>query len=427
MNLDDLLAATRPADLLPPRRRAEADRVVLPWTVVADVELGGSAPGIEPRLLLLEDARGVRYGVPAAIEDGRLRRATPGDGLAEAVVATLVTGSVVGLDVESFAPVMMLMGECGIDVDQTNELVVVGQRAVVKWILHPTDDEQPAPERLAALARAGFDGTPRPWGIVRLVGSPGALVAMIVDYVPDAMDGWDWAVDDVRAHARDGVDVDSTLAPVLEVAGLVARMHVALAAAGVGIATGEDSADWHRRAVADIDAAPLTPELAARALPIVDRLARATGTPVIATHGDLHIGQILRSSAGRYYVIDFDGSPMLRPQDRLRPEPVARDVASMLASFDNVGRVVLHRTDDLDAAQQRRVLGWIESAQAAFLTEYRQSLTAAGSSDLLVESLIAPFQVQQECREYAYAERYLPHWRYVPDAALPALLDRGSA
>jgi maltokinase len=31
--------------------------------------------------------------------------------------------------------------------------------------------------------------------------------------------------------------------------------------------------------------------------------------------------------------------------------------------------------------------------------------------------------VQQECREYAYARRYLPHWRYVPDAALPALLE----
>ena len=85
MRLDDLLAATRPADLLPQRRRDEADRVVLPWTVVADVELARSIPGITPRLLVLEDARGVRYGVPAAIEDGRLRRAAPGDGLAEAL------------------------------------------------------------------------------------------------------------------------------------------------------------------------------------------------------------------------------------------------------------------------------------------------------------------------------------------------------
>ena len=33
-----------------------------------------------------------------------------------------------------------------------------------------------------------------------------------------------------------------------------------------------------------------------------------------------------------------------------------------------------------------------------------------------------PLRLQQECREFLYAVHHLPHWRYVPDAALIELL-----
>jgi maltokinase len=159
-------------------------------------------------------------------------------------------------------------------------------------------------------------------------------------------------------------------------------------------------------------------------------LARAAGTVVAPIHGDLHVGQILRAGEPtRFLVIDFDGSPTDTPAQRREPQPVARDVASMLASWDHVGRVVLHRTQGLESAHRERVLAWIERSQRAFLETYAAELAAAGRADLLDRRLVRPYQVLQECREYAYARRYLPHWRYVPDAALPALLARpeGSA
>ena len=68
----------------------------------------------------------------------------------------------------------------------------------------------------------------------------------------------------------------------------------------------------------------------------------------------------------------------------------------------------------------------MEGAQRDFLAGYRAGLEAAGRPELLDDRLLLPMQVQQECREYAYASRYLPHWRYVPDAALPDLLARGA-
>lgn len=82
-------------------------------------------------------------------------------------------------------------GERRILVDQTNVSVVVGERAVVKWINHPVPGRHPAPERLELLAEAGYPCTPRPWGLLR--DERGALLAIITAFVPDAVDGWDWA------------------------------------------------------------------------------------------------------------------------------------------------------------------------------------------------------------------------------------------
>ena len=88
--------------------------------------------------------------------------------------------------------------------------------------------------------------------------------------------------------------------------------------------------------------------------------------------------------------------------------------------MDHVGRIVVHRTPGVDADL---VTGWARRAQAAFLDSYRGVLRAAGRTELLDERLLAAFRVQQECREHIYAARHLPHWSYVPEAAMPALLD----
>ena len=321
-------------------------------------------------------------------------------------------------------------GERAIDVDQTNELVVVGETAVVKWMLHPAAGEQPGPRRLTTLAEAGFDGVPRTWGLVRLpVAGERVLIATVSDYLPGAEDGWDWAVRDVRrARARRGRrgrpprararrSPDSSPActwPWPRQASTGRRPRTPLPGWPVPRRISRRP-DWPR-----IVSAAVRARLAA--------LGRCAGTETIDVHGDLHIGQVLAvGEPRRYSVIDFDGNPTQGDRERLRRQPAARDVAGMLASWDHVGRVVLHRTEGLDEAAVLRVLRWIDRAQEAFLETYRQVLATAGRSSLLDESLLLAMQVQQECREYVYADRYLPHWRYVPDAALPALLSRAPA
>jgi maltokinase len=432
-DLSAWLAAVDPADLLPARRRDEAQRIERPLaldgaTWIDDVH--GYA--------LVRDARGVAYGVPLVREtvgvDGSepIRRAQPGDGTAAALVrrATAARRSDPdALAVEVFGGPWGAgdAAESGIDVDQTNELVVVGagpDRVVVKWDLHPAAGNQAGPVRLAALARVGFEGTPRTRALVGLAaGDVRFHVATIGEFVPEAQDGWDWAVDEVRALAQ-GLPSRADEA-VDAVAVLVARMHVALADGEAGRATGADAEAWAVDAGEIVGDAELDLATRASVLAAVAPLADAAGTPVAPIHGDLHVGQVLRTPEPvRYLVIDFDGSPTDTPAQRLAPAPVARDVASMLASWDHVGRVVLHRTDGLEPLQRERVVAWIERAQRLFLQAYTDELAAADRAELLDQKLVRPYQVLQECREYAYARRYLPHWRYVPDAALPALLDR---
>lgn len=328
-------------------------------------------------------------------------------------------------------------GERRILVDQTNVSVVVGERAVVKWLNHPMSGRQPAPERLQLLAQAGYPNTPRPWGLVH--DDAGALLAIVTSFVPGAVDGWEWGPAMVRALARGDISLHQALDPLDRIGALVARMHAVFAAAGVSTASTDQVEGWYATAVDALgaaqrgmaalvgeqgDEAVLLRALSAAAQAQLSTLRAAAGTPLILIHGDLHLGQVLRSPTttpaamdAEFMLIDFDGSPVLDMEQRLAPQPAAVDVAGMLCSIDHVGRVVLHRTPDVDPSV---VLEWMWRAEESFLSSYRRNLPL----ELLDSALIPALRVQQECREYLYAATHLPHWRYVPHAALPALLHR---
>ncbi len=424
-----------PAALLPERRRDEAARIELPLRV-----LGAARMGDRPfYAVLLEDARGERYAGPMVIENGRLRRARAGEGASSSLIEGLRTNlHVVGLrttvyDAERW-PVSTVSDEHAIEADQTNDLVALGRHALVKWTLHPADGADVAFARLTTLTLARFTHAPRPWADIDLVldgADPPTMcrIATIIDLIPDAEDGWEWAVNDVRTLAQGRMSMVQALAPVLELGAITARMHIAFARGRTRAATDDDVRTWVRWFEDDLAASGIEGDLVAevrRALPTIEA---ATGTTLTAIHGDYHVGQVLRSRSAqgepdRYVVVDFDGSPLLTPQERHLPQPPARDVASMLASLDHVGRVLLHRTENLDNHQTSTVLQWIDRSQSVLLAAYLAELESAELLELADARLTAAFQVQQELREYAYARRYLPHWHYVPDAALPALIAR---
>jgi maltokinase len=434
-SLDDAVARADPRLLLPELRAGEEAALDLPLRLVDALPLGTGWAA------LLTDRADRLVAAPLVRSAANVRRAAAGDGIAAALVARLAQGSVRGPGFElvaadpAAAPDPATV-ERAMGVDQTHDSVVVGEAAVVKWTVHatPPADEQPAVEALMHLTAVGFLEVPRPVGFL-LADRPGGrvLLASVDRYLPQARDGWDWYVDDVVALAEGRATFTRAVEPATTLGGLVARMHAAFATPWPGTpqpvttAHRADIERWHRAAVAALDAAvAVTAGDAGRRLRARCAAAQAAlrelsvveATPLTRVHGDLHVGQVLRWAAG-YALTDFDGNPVLAPDDRARPASPARDVAAMLRSLDHVGRVVDRRTGQ---ACHDVVRTWTLAARDGFLDAYRGELAARDRLDLLDERLLRPFEVEQACRELVYAARHLPRWTYVPDAALTDLL-----
>ena len=364
--------------------------------------------------------------------DGRWRRAHPGDGVAEALLALLARQA----DRRRWAvsefrrwTQRTALGEKGVGVDQTNESVIVGDAAVVKWATHLQEGPHPAPRRIGVLRDAGFDGMPTPWGLVTWRSPDGArtLVASVDEYLPGAVDGWTWAVELITEAARDHLHAPAVEAAT-EVGSLVAELHAALSGTAT-VASAQDAARWRDAAFETLEIVCALPDSASIAVArarrgeietILSGLGMLAGTPVIEGHGDLHVGQVLHS-AGRFVVTDFDGNPILRAEERMLPIPPALDVAGMAQSLAH-SAIVARRHTHLDAAAMAEVDTLV---RGAFLRSYVDRIMQLGHAGLYDPAPLHAFRTQQVLREIIYAARHLPRWMYVPDTALPALLDEG--
>lgn len=370
--------------------------------------------------------------MPALLVDGEWRRAQAGDGAAEALVRLLTAGhgrSTRGaFTVASWAPPTRCTGERAITVDQTNESVIVGERAVAKWATHLVPGPHPAPARLSTLHAAGFTAMPPLWGIVTWQPDDGqaTLIATVTEYLPGAVDGWTWAVDLAVAGARDG-DMTTITATWTAVGEMIADLHAALAGTATVSGAG-DARRWRDTAFATLAAAraaasPATADLLDDRRADVEHLLGPLGdlndVPILAAHGDLHVGQILKAQ-NRFVVTDFDGNPVLSPAEQALPVPAALDVAGMLQSLAHVAIVAATKHDLNSHAVARADV----RARSAFLDSYTARITHLGHADLLLgEDALTAFRLQQVLREIVYAGRHLPRWMYVPDLALPALLE----
>ena len=131
--------------------------------------------------------------------------------------------------------------------------------------------------------------------------------------------------------------------------------------------------------------------------------------PVQPVHGDFHLGQILRSKDGRYWVIDFEGEPDRPLAERLCWRSPVWDVATMLRSFANSSPMVARRR----AADPAVLQSFVAEARAAFLDSY-------GPVD---PALLLAFEAAKACHEVAYASVYLPEWFDVAWRSLEALAE----
>jgi maltokinase len=249
---------------------------------------------------------------------------------------------------------------------------------------------------------------------------------MLQQFLRTASDGWELALTSVRnlfAEAdlyADEVGGDFA-AEAQRLGEAVARIHLLLAEHFPTVARTTDD----RRALASamherLDAAlEVVPELAPhvdRLRELFDAVGSITSDTAQRVHGDLHLGQTLRTAKG-WKIVDFEGEPAKPLAERVVPDSPWRDVAGMLRSFDYAPRVAAMTaaaTGD-DGSEQRafRAAEWSARNQAAFLEAYAgRELTADE------ETLLAAYVADKAVYECVYEARNRPTWLSIPMAAL---------
>ncbi|SHM26871.1 maltokinase N-terminal cap-like domain-containing protein [Cryptosporangium aurantiacum] len=141
------------------------------------------------------------------------------------------------------------------------------------------------------------------------------------------------------------------------------------------------------------------------------------GEPVIVQriHGDLHLGQVLRTLT-HWVLIDFEGEPARPLPERVAKMSPLRDVAGMLRSFDYAAHHLLVgnvEADEISPAADERVVEWADRNRAAFIEGYsKDGVTLADPEANPV--LLRALELDKAVYEVAYEYDNRPGWVDIP-------------
>jgi maltokinase len=314
--------------------------------------------------------------------------------------------------------------------EQSNSSVMFGEDALLKAFRRITPGINPDIEIHEALTRAGNTHVAQLYGYVA---TDDLHLAMLQQFLRTASDGWDLALVSARNLFSEGdLHADEVggdfAAEAYRLGAAVAEVHELLAdefptepldlAATAGV--------MRDRMTAALD---VVPELAEHRAALIERFDAITAIEsgshrAQRIHGDLHLGQTLRTSLG-WKLVDFEGEPAKDLDERRLPDSPWRDVAGMLRSFDYAARAVardLSPTDDDEAAQiAYRAEEWVSRNATAFLDGYvsHRGEPLTGDERALVTAYVADKAVY----EAVYETRNRPAWLDIPLAALHRLAE----
>jgi trehalose synthase-fused probable maltokinase len=349
--------------------------------------------------------------------------------------------------------------------EQTNSSVILNREAILKLYrkLEPGVHPDVEVTRFLTVERQ-FVYVPVLIGTIRFEDQDGVTIAgMLQEYVQGATDGWSFVLEQLREHFKaDAGDATPLEKESEQLGGVTRALHENLASGDAGSdfdlrpASAADIARWERsagRTLAEaiaaigralrenklpravVDEARAIQAAGARAAARVAELAEAVAGDAggnTRTHGDLHLGQTLRSAAAQFLIIDFEGEPT-RPlaERRARSSPL-RDVAGMLRSFAYAAALGARPPDIGEKSAETRepmaesFAQWELSARVAFLRGYFSE--TEGRSGLLprdranAERLIALFELEKSFYELQYELDHRPDWVWIPMRGITRLL-----
>ncbi|NUT50934.1 MAG: aminoglycoside phosphotransferase [Saccharothrix sp.] len=320
--------------------------------------------------------------------------------------------------------------------EQSNTSLVFGSQYILKLFRKLTYGDNPDLVLHRALHRVGCEHIAQPLGSItgRLDGQT-TTVGMVQQFLSDAVDGWAMATTSVRDLMAEGDlhadEVGGDFAGEAQRLGqAVANVHADLERAlGSRHADAEDIERTARAMVARLDeVAAAVPEMRPYAPALRAAFEQATNTSAAVAvqhiHGDLHLGQVLRTVQG-WLLIDFEGEPGSPITERNSLRSPLRDVAGMLRSFDYAAhQLLVGQPEDHQLAV--RALEWARRNRAAFTEGYAEAASGTVGDPREHGYLLRAFELDKAVYEVAYEHANRPEWLTVPLSSIARITGEGA-
>ncbi len=312
--------------------------------------------------------------------------------------------------------------------EHSNSSVVFDESSILKVLRKIEPGPNPDVEITRVLAEQGFEHVLPPRAELRRDDTD---LAVLSDFLVGATEGWQLArasVRDLLASRLPPEECGGDFAPdSARLGDVIAGLHVAMAKAW-GSEPGEP-ARWVDQMLGAIDALAGQPgaeafDAAAVLARLEDARALDDAGREIRIHGDLHLSQVIQVDAG-WLVLDFEGEPARRRDERFTMSSPLRDVAGMLRSLHYAAATGLAEWDQGDRELVDLLGAWEERNRRAFLLAYEAH---EGIDELLPTdpagraALLAAFELDKAVYELGYELGHRPELADIPLAGIDRLV-----
>ncbi|MFP5489355.1 MAG: phosphotransferase, partial [Acidimicrobiia bacterium] len=343
-------------------------------------------------------------------------------------------------------------------VEQSNSSVLVAHELIAKLVRRLEPGANPDAELVGHLRRVGYGHVP---GLaatleVELAGeTQPADVVIVHDAIANEGDLWSWTLEELslglEQGGRFGDDATDWLAELL--GRRTAELHVAMGSGDdAEMASEPFTLLWQRSLLQTLRNGVRSTQRALRRNRVTSDDAEALLRPVddvlarfevlrsrkldarrIRVHGDLHLGQVLRSGNDVVF-IDFEGEPG-RPigERRIKRSPLV-DVAGLARSIDYAGRSALDTAvarglvaESDHASMDRSRAEWTATTRTRLIDTYLSTVAESGlvpaaraDADLLLDV----YQLQKGLYEIRYELANRPDWVHWPLSAVAEMVSR---